>query len=141
MNFRRSDFDVTNRINTTDPVCVQLEVVRIYRSLYERAKAPTLDRAFDDMVAHQGPGDILRQRPRQRAIDEARCLRRRENVFGRRLETSAPGASRHPSRVDRGSAERLPDTRPAVPASRAVRGSHQTKPSQRRNSRNSRSAL
>ena len=51
MNFRRSDFDVTNRINTTDPVCVQLEVVRIYRSLYERAKAPTLDRAFDDMVA------------------------------------------------------------------------------------------
>jgi len=51
MNFRRSDFDVTNRINTTDPVCVQLEVVRIYRNLYERAKAPTLDRAFDDMVA------------------------------------------------------------------------------------------
>ena len=29
MNFRRSDFDVTNRINTTDPVCVQLEVVSI----------------------------------------------------------------------------------------------------------------
>ena len=27
MNFRRSDFDVTNRINTTDPVCVKLEVV------------------------------------------------------------------------------------------------------------------
>jgi hypothetical protein len=51
MNFRRSDFDVTNRINTTDPVCVQLEVVRIYRNLYGRAKAPTLDRAFDDMVA------------------------------------------------------------------------------------------
>jgi hypothetical protein len=51
MNFRRSDFDVTNRINTTDPVCVQLEVVRIYKNLYQRAKAPTLDRAFDDMVA------------------------------------------------------------------------------------------
>ena len=33
MNFRRSDFDVTNRINTTDPVCVKLEVVRIFRAL------------------------------------------------------------------------------------------------------------
>ena len=29
MNFRRSEFDVTNRINTTDPVCVKLEVDRI----------------------------------------------------------------------------------------------------------------
>jgi hypothetical protein len=50
MNFRRSDFDVTNRINTTDPVCVKLEVVRIFRSLYSRSQAPTLNRAFDDMV-------------------------------------------------------------------------------------------
>ena len=51
MNFRRSDFDVTNRINTTDPVCVKLEVVRIFRSLYSRNQAATLNRAFDDMVA------------------------------------------------------------------------------------------
>jgi hypothetical protein len=51
MNFRRSDFDVTNRINTTDPVCVKLEVVRIFRSLYSRNQAPTLNRAFDDAVA------------------------------------------------------------------------------------------
>jgi hypothetical protein len=51
MNFRRSDFDVTNRINTTDPVCVKLEVVRIYRERYARNQAPMLDRAFDDMVA------------------------------------------------------------------------------------------
>jgi hypothetical protein len=50
MNFRRSDFDVTNRINTTDPVCVKLEVDRIFRSLYARPKAATLNRAFDDMV-------------------------------------------------------------------------------------------
>jgi len=35
MNFRRNEFDVTNRINTTDPVCVKLEVVRIYRGLLE----------------------------------------------------------------------------------------------------------
>src|SRR5258706_8825615 len=50
MNFRRSDFDVTNRINTTDPVCVKLEVIRIFRSLYARNQAPTLNSAFDDVV-------------------------------------------------------------------------------------------
>lgn len=48
MNFRRSEFDVTNRINTTDPVCVMLEVVRIYKALYNRAGAPVLVRAFED---------------------------------------------------------------------------------------------
>lgn len=49
MNFRRSDFDVTNRINTTDPVCVKLEVGRIYRSLYH-VESQALNRAFDDLV-------------------------------------------------------------------------------------------
>lgn len=51
MQFRRNDFDVSNRINTTDPVCVKLEVLRIYRALYLRAGAPALDRAFDDLAA------------------------------------------------------------------------------------------
>src|SRR5688572_30374601 len=50
MNFRRSDFDVTNRINTTDPVCVKLEVSRIFRALYPAKDARALDRAFDDTV-------------------------------------------------------------------------------------------
>jgi hypothetical protein len=50
MNFRRSDFDVTNRINTTDPVCVKLEIERIFRTLYSRPRAVILNRAFDDMV-------------------------------------------------------------------------------------------
>jgi len=50
MNFRRSDFDVTNRINTTDPVCVKLEVERIYRALYARPRPAMLGQAFDDMV-------------------------------------------------------------------------------------------
>jgi hypothetical protein len=49
VNFRRSDFDVTNRINTTDPVCVKLEVARIYRSLY-KVESQALNRAFDDLV-------------------------------------------------------------------------------------------
>jgi hypothetical protein len=51
MSFRRNDFDVSNRINTTDPACVKLEVLRIYRALYLRAGAPALDRAFDDLAA------------------------------------------------------------------------------------------
>lgn len=50
MQFRRSDFDVTNRINTTDPVCVKLEVIRIFRTLYSRNQAPILNSAFDDAV-------------------------------------------------------------------------------------------
>ncbi len=50
MNFRRSEFDVTNRINTTDPVCVKLEVTRIFRALHSRHQAPVLVRAFDDLV-------------------------------------------------------------------------------------------
>jgi hypothetical protein len=50
MNFRRNDFDVTNRINTTDPVCVKLEVARIHRALYNRPDSPSLGKAFDDIV-------------------------------------------------------------------------------------------
>src|SRR5512134_972419 len=49
VNFRRNDFDVTNRINTTDPVCVKLEVARIHRSLYHVDSA-ALNGAFDDLV-------------------------------------------------------------------------------------------
>jgi hypothetical protein len=51
MRFRRNDFDVTNRINTTDPASVKIEVFRIYRSLYARAEPPALVRAFEDLTA------------------------------------------------------------------------------------------
>jgi len=50
MNFRRNEFDVTNRINMTDPVCVKLEIVRIYRTLYYRPEPKSLTQAFDDIV-------------------------------------------------------------------------------------------
>jgi hypothetical protein len=50
MNFRRNEFDVTNRINTTDPVCVKLEVLRLYGALYGRRQPEPLARAFDDIV-------------------------------------------------------------------------------------------
>jgi hypothetical protein len=50
MNFRRSEFDVTNRINTTDSVCVKLELSRIYKAQYSRPAPVGLMRAFDDAV-------------------------------------------------------------------------------------------
>jgi hypothetical protein len=50
MNFRRSEFDVTNRINTTDSVCVKLEVARIHRTLYARAQPASILLAFDDIA-------------------------------------------------------------------------------------------
>jgi hypothetical protein len=50
MTYRRNDFDVTNRVNTTDPVSVREEVCRLHRAAY-RAPAPALARAFDDVAA------------------------------------------------------------------------------------------
>lgn len=55
MQFRRNDFDVSNRINTTDPVCVKLEVTRIFRVLYSPALPAAMELAFDDLAAmYQG---------------------------------------------------------------------------------------
>ncbi|MBL0140664.1 MAG: HD domain-containing protein [Betaproteobacteria bacterium] len=51
MQFRRNDFDVSNRINTTDPGCVKLEIARIHHALYPGSQAPTIERAFDDVEA------------------------------------------------------------------------------------------
>jgi hypothetical protein len=50
MRFRRNEFDVTNRINTTDPVCVMLEVTRIHKTLFARAGTPAFVRAFEDVA-------------------------------------------------------------------------------------------
>lgn len=51
MEHRRNDFDVSNRINTTDPVSVGLEVGRIHRSLYPGAASPAFAHAFDEAAA------------------------------------------------------------------------------------------
>ena len=50
MDFRRSEFDVTNRINTTDPVCVKLEVVRIFRGLHDDREPAAIARGIDDVT-------------------------------------------------------------------------------------------
>jgi hypothetical protein len=55
---RRSDYDVTDSIRTTDPAAVGAEVVRIYRSLYNGTPVPELERAFPhhaDLYAGRHP--------------------------------------------------------------------------------------
>jgi hypothetical protein len=48
MQPRRSEYDVTNRVNTTDPQAVHQEVSRIYLGLYPDAPTETLGRTFSD---------------------------------------------------------------------------------------------
>lgn len=50
MNYRGNDYDVSARINTTDPQLVKGEVVRIFRELYPSAPTRQLDLAFRDVT-------------------------------------------------------------------------------------------
>jgi hypothetical protein len=50
MQHRRNDFDVTNRIQTTDPASVHREISRLFRLLYPGAAHMAMDRAFDDIA-------------------------------------------------------------------------------------------
>jgi hypothetical protein len=50
MQVRRNDFDVTNRIQTTDPAVVQREIARLFRLLYPGAAHTSMDRAFADIA-------------------------------------------------------------------------------------------
>lgn len=49
MQSRRNDFDVTNRIQTTDASAVRREIARLFRLLYPGAAHVAMDRAFDDV--------------------------------------------------------------------------------------------
>ena len=46
---RRSDFDITDKIRTTDPIEVGDEVTRLYRGLYPGGKSRPMERAFKDL--------------------------------------------------------------------------------------------
>ena len=48
MDTRRSEYDVSNRIDTTDPDSVQREVKRIYNELYPRTPTSLIACAFED---------------------------------------------------------------------------------------------
>jgi hypothetical protein len=49
MDIRRNNFDVTNRVETTDPTQVNREVSRIFVDLYPDASTQPLDRSFLDV--------------------------------------------------------------------------------------------
>jgi hypothetical protein len=52
---RRSEFDVTNSVNTTDPLAVRGEIGQIYLGLYPNGSTSALTRAFADCTRlHQG---------------------------------------------------------------------------------------
>jgi hypothetical protein len=52
---RRNAYDVTNLVNTTDPVAVNREVNRIFAELYPEASVHALNRAFKDLARlHHG---------------------------------------------------------------------------------------
>ena len=59
MQSRRNDYDVTNRVQTTDVISVHREVARLFRLLYPGAAHVVMDRAFNDVAkvyAGQYPG-------------------------------------------------------------------------------------
>ena len=50
MSYRGNDYDVSSRINTTDPQRVNDEIDRIYLDLYPSAPTAQLDHAFGDLT-------------------------------------------------------------------------------------------
>lgn len=50
MRERRNDYDVTNRVNTTDPLDVAEEICRIYQGLYQQDAPKNLPQAFADLA-------------------------------------------------------------------------------------------
>ncbi|MCC6532763.1 MAG: hypothetical protein IT531_09455 [Burkholderiales bacterium] len=48
MTGRRNEYDVTNRVQTTDPCDVRAEIGRIFHALYPRQADTTIARAIDD---------------------------------------------------------------------------------------------
>src|SRR5262249_7026775 len=63
--------------------------------------------ALDYVVARQRAGELFRQRPRKRPIEDASDFRRREDVLDGPLEGAAQRAGRRARRVARRAAESL----------------------------------
>jgi len=49
MRERGNDYDITNRVNTTDFKDVSKEIGRIYQDLYQQAPPQNLAQAFTDL--------------------------------------------------------------------------------------------
>ena len=51
MPSRRNDYDITNRIQTTDPLAVEAEISRLFRVNYPSVECAAMTRAFKDAAA------------------------------------------------------------------------------------------
>ena len=49
IGMRRSDYDVTDKVQTTDPIKVGKEVARLFEKLFDGAAAPALRQGFSDL--------------------------------------------------------------------------------------------
>ena len=47
---RRAEYDITDKVRTTDPIEVSAEVLRLFRRLYPGKESPQVERAFKDMA-------------------------------------------------------------------------------------------
>ncbi len=93
---RRSDYDVTDSVRTTDAGAVGAEVVRLFNGLYGRASARQLERAFADTAAlYRGehpdyhPCDT-QYHDIQHVLDVTLAMARLLDGYGRRHNGDAP---------------------------------------------------
>jgi len=93
---RRSDYDITDKIRTTDPVAVGGEVMRLYLGLYPGAASPQIERAFRDMAryyAGEHPGYHPCDTPYhdiQHVLDVTLTMARLLDGYARGREGEAP---------------------------------------------------
>src|SRR5258708_38657703 len=95
-NMRRSEYDVTDSVRTTDAGAVGAEVVRLFNGLYGRASARQLERAFADTAAlYRGehpdyhPCDT-QYHDIQHVLDVTLAMARLLDGYGRRHNGDAP---------------------------------------------------
>jgi hypothetical protein len=61
MDIRRNNFDVSNSVDTTDPVSVNREINRIFRELFPHADARQMNACFSDVVRlYRGENPLYR---------------------------------------------------------------------------------
>jgi len=93
---RRSDYDITDTIRTTDPIEVGGEVMRLYRDLYPDRASPQIERAFKDMPQmyrgehpHYHPCDTP-YHDRQHVLDVTLTIARLLDGYARDRQGEAP---------------------------------------------------
>ena len=100
-SMRRSDHDVTDRIQITDPESVGAEVVRLYTHLFPGAKSRAIERAFRDLAGmyrgesrHYHPCDT-EYHDIQHILDVTLAMARLMDGYERKRDGHAPLSADH----------------------------------------------